>query len=49
MAPEFLKRAADVPAAMTASKLVCITVAISTPKLLHRAYAERDYLLSTMD
>ena len=48
VAPEFLMRAVDVPAAMTASKIVRITVAISTLKFLHRARAERDYLLSTM-
>ena len=34
---------------MTASEIVCIAVAISTLKFLHRARAERDYLLRTMD
>ena len=49
VAPDILVKVADVPVAMTASKIVCITVAISTLKFLHRARAERDYLLSTMD
>ena len=49
VAPEILVKVADVPVAMTASKTVCITAAIRTRKFLHRARAERDYLLSTMD
>ena len=49
VAPDVLKQVAEVPVAMTASKSVCITVAISTLKFLHRARAERDYLLPEHD
>ena len=47
--PGILMKVADVPVAMTASKIMCTTVAISTLKFMHHARAERDYLLSTMN
>ena len=48
VAPEILEKVADVR--LTNSFIGASTiVAINAPKFLHRARAERDYLLSTMD
>ena len=48
VAHEILEKVADVR--LTNSLIdASTTVAINAPKFLHRARAERDYLLSTMD
>ena len=47
VAPEILEKVADVRLAY--SSIDVTTVVINTLKFVHRARAERDYLLSTMD